>query len=329
MLITVVIPTYNRRNSLAQCLESLFQQTHPCDDFEINVVLDGCTDGTREYLHATKFPCVSQVIEQSNLGQAAARNRGIKAANGKYVLLLDDDFLCDATLIEQHLKWHSTAGFAVVGPILRDLGDRSLPAIAVDREIRRFYEQHSAGHQPSAWLPPNSSLERQVLLDCGGYDEEFSSAREDTELGLRLADRGMNFQYAPKAVVHQRYTKSAAELIADGALFGRNDVRLLRKRPDYLAFTNLSQIDKGPLWKRLGRRLVSSAPFLFVPLLALPYRIFDQFKNVGTFREAGIRILNLNRYIVWLRAAVKEAGGFNDLRSVIGNARNSARGNSA
>jgi glycosyltransferase involved in cell wall biosynthesis len=329
MLITVVIPTYNRRNSLAQCLESLFQQTHPYDDFEINVVLDGCTDGTRDYLRETRFPCASQVIEQPKSGQAAARNRGIRAAHGKYVLLLDDDFICDAALIEEHLKWHSTAGVVVVGPILRDLGDQSLPAIAVDREIRRFYEQHSAGHQPAAWLPPNSSLERQVLLDCGGYDEEFSSAREDTELGMRLADRGLIFQYAPKAVVHQRYTKSAAALIADGALFGRNDVRLLRKRPDYLAFTNLSQIDKGPAWKRLGRRFVVEAPFLFVPLLALPYRVFDQFKNVGTLREAGIRILNLNRYIVWLRAAVKEAGGFNNLRSIIGHACNSERGNSA
>jgi GT2 family glycosyltransferase len=232
-------------------------------------------------------------------------------------------------LIDEHLKLHSVAGLVVVGPILRDLGDRSLPAIAVDREIRGFYEQLSAGHRPAAWLPPNSSLERQVLLDCGGYDEEFSKAREDTELGMRLADRGMRFQYAPKAVVHQRYTKSAADLVADGAWFGRNDVRLLRKRADYLPFSNLSQIHQGPAWKQFGRRLLSASPFSLELLFALAYRLFEQFKQIGTLREAGIRVLNLSRYSVWLRAAVKEAGDWNNLRSLIEAARRSVRGSTA
>jgi len=329
MLITIVIPTYNRRNSLAHCLESLFQQTHPLDDFEINVVLDGCTDGTLEYLGDLKFPCAYQVIDRPNLGQASARNAGISAARGRYILLLDDDFICDASLIDEHLRWHSVPGLVVVGPILRDLGDCSLPAIAVDREIRGFYEQLSAGHRPAAWLPPNSSLERQVLLDCGGYDEEFSKAREDTELGMRLADRGMRFQYAPDAVVHQRYTKSAGDLVADGAWFGRNDVRLLRKRADYLPFSNLSQIDRGPAWKRLGRRLLGGAPCSLEPLFALPYRLLEQLKQIGFPREAGICVLNLNRYSVWLRAAVKEAGGWNNLRSLIEAVRKSQRGSTA
>jgi len=255
MLITVVIPTYNRRASLANCLESLFQQTYGCDQFEIIVVIDGSTDGTLDYLQGLRFPCASQILQQENRGQAAARNVGIRAANGKYILLLDDDFICDSRLVEEHLKTHTAPGLVVVGPILRDAADTSLPAIAVDREIRPFYEQHSSGNRPEGWLPPNSSLERDLLLACGAYDEHLGSAREDTDLGLRLADLGVQFQYAAEASVHQRYSKSAAELVRDAETFGRNDVILLRKRPDYLRFSNLSQIYVGPAWKRLRQLL--------------------------------------------------------------------------
>jgi GT2 family glycosyltransferase len=320
MLITVVIPTYNRRQSLAHCLESLFQQTCRYDEVEIIVVLDGSSDGSFDHLQQLEFPCANQVIEQPNRGQASARNAGIRLAKGKYILLLDDDFVCDAALIEEHLQWHSSPGIVVVGPILHDHSDFHLPAIAIDREIRPFYENHRS--QPSAWLPPNSSLEREILLACGGYNEEFATAREDTELGMRLADRGIRFQFAPKAVVHHRHEKSANALVTDAELFGKNDVRLLRKRADYVAFCNLSRIDQGPGWKRAARRLVSGAPFSIEPLFASAYVVFDALKNRTAMRETGIRMLNLRRYITWLRAAVSEAGGWNRLTSLVQNARN-------
>lgn len=321
MVITVVIPTYNRRESLAHCLESLFQQTYPHDQLEINVVVDGSTDATLDYLKQLKFPCSHQVLEQSNRGQASARNAGIRAAHGKYILLLDDDFVCDTRLVEEHVSAHSGSNLAVVGPILHDFTDQSLPAIAIDREIRPFYESHRDGKQPPAWLPPNSSLERELLLSCGGYDEQFGSAREDTELGLRLADRGVQFKYLPSAVVHQRYQKSATDLVREAALFGRNDVRLLDRRPDYLAFSNLSRIDEGAAWKRAARWVLNTAPFSLELLFAVIYKILESLQQ----RESAIRVLNLRRYITWLRSASREAGGWRGLMDRVETARRSSR----
>ena len=325
MVITVVIPTYNRRESLAHCLESLFQQTYPHDQFEINVVVDGSTDTTLDYLKQLTFPCSHQVLEQSNQGQASARNTGIRAAHGKYVLLLDDDFVCDSKLIEEHVDAHTASNLAVVGPILHDLSDGSLPAIAVDREIRPFYERQREGLQSAAWFPPNSSLERELLLACGGYDERFGSAREDTELGLRLADRGVAFKYVPGAVVRQRYQKSSDDLVREAALFGRNDVRLLNKRSDYLPFSNLSRIDEGSAWKRVTRWLLSAAPFSAEPLFAILYKVLE----LSERRETAVRVLNMRRYITWLRAAVREANGWRSLKNQIEAARRTSRGQAA
>ena len=326
MLISIVIPTYNRRESVVHCVESLCNQTLSPGLFEIIVVIDGSNDGSIESLKDLKLPCASQYIEQKNLGQAAARNAGIKVAKGKYVLLLDDDFLCEPRLLEEHLVKHTSEDLVVSGPILRDRHDHSLPALAIDREIRPFYDGLGAGLHPLTWLPPNSSLSRAVLVSVGGYDETFSSAREDTELGLRLADRGMLITYSPNAIVRQRYRKPPSSLVLGAELFGRNDVRLLRMRPAYVRYCNLSQLDRGPWWKRGIRTMVAICSISPEPILAVAYWFVEKAKEVGILRETGIRLLNLRRYVVWLRGAVHQAGSYSSLLALVEDARIRTRG---
>ncbi len=325
MLVSVVIPSYNRRESLGHCLESLFRQSFPKEEVEIVVVLDGSKDGSRELLESLSFPCAHKIFEQQNLGQAAARNRGISASIGRYVLLLDDDFVCDERLIQVHMESHTRPGIVVFGPILHDTKRPSIPSVAVDREIRPFYERH--GSTPAfPWLPPNSSMERNLILSCGGYDESFTKAREDTEIGMRLLDLGVQFELAPAATVRQRYEKSAAMIVAESEAFGTNDVRLLRKRPDYVSSSNLSRLNEGAWWKRLARRLVARMPFSGQAVLAIPYSLCVTMQKSPTFLNLGVRLLNLRRYIVWIRAAVKEAGGWNRLLLMIEHSKSEAAG---
>jgi len=86
-LFSVIIPTYNRRELLRQALASVLAQTFT--DYEIIVVDDGSTDGTREWL-ATVSDQV-RVLIQENRGPGAARNLGIQNAVGEYVTFLDSD----------------------------------------------------------------------------------------------------------------------------------------------------------------------------------------------------------------------------------------------
>lgn len=316
MLITVVIPTYNRRALLAQCLSSLFFQARSAHDYEVVVVSDGATDDTSDYLRALKFPCASQIIQQENRGQAAARNAGIRAAHGQYVLLLDDDLICDSNLIQVHLDAHDGSACVVIGPISHDYADVRIPALAIDREIRPFYERLEAGIPQTPWLPPNSSASRDLLLRLGGYDEAFTSAREDTDFGIRLARAGIEFRYAPQAVVRQHYDKAAWQLISGAALFGKHDVMLARKFPEYATQSNLSRLTSGGRMKKALRRLVATLPFSPERLLYPFYVVCALLSKIPILREAAIRLLNLRRYIVWVRAAVREAGGWTSLVSL-------------
>jgi glycosyltransferase involved in cell wall biosynthesis len=89
-LVSVVIPTFNRRHLILRAIESVVRQTYP--RVEVIVVDDASTDGTVEFLESRRFKRPFRVIRlEQNSGPSAARNKGIAHASGKYVALLDSD----------------------------------------------------------------------------------------------------------------------------------------------------------------------------------------------------------------------------------------------
>src|SRR5689334_6850738 len=90
-LVSVVIPAFNRAFILPEALDSVLAQTWK--DFEVLVVDDGSTDNTEEVLEPYVARHGVRFLRQANQGPAAARNRGIEAARGKYVAFLDSDDL--------------------------------------------------------------------------------------------------------------------------------------------------------------------------------------------------------------------------------------------
>ena len=83
---SVIIPTYNRNNTLKRAVKSVLKQTHK--DFELIIVDDGSTDETKDYLSELKIKFSTKkliVISQNNKGVSAARNEGIKQSTGQWI----------------------------------------------------------------------------------------------------------------------------------------------------------------------------------------------------------------------------------------------------
>jgi glycosyltransferase involved in cell wall biosynthesis len=100
-LVSVIIPYYNRADTIDDTLESLLHQTF--HGFETIVVDDGSSEqaSVNKLKQISKeFPSV-KVLSQANLGVAEARNTGVKAAKGKYIICLDSDDVLDPTFIEK------------------------------------------------------------------------------------------------------------------------------------------------------------------------------------------------------------------------------------
>ena len=98
--VSVIIPIYNMERYLKQCLDSITSQT--LEDIEIICVNDGSTDYTQNILYENAWKDKRiKVIEQSNQGVSAARNRGLKEAVGEFVSFIDpDDWLADNKVLE-------------------------------------------------------------------------------------------------------------------------------------------------------------------------------------------------------------------------------------
>lgn len=101
MKFSVIVPVYNVADYLPACVDSLLAQR--CDDWELILVDDGSTDGKCPALCdrlAAEHPGLIRVIHQPNGGLGAARNRGIEAARGDYLLFVDSDDTLEPQTLE-------------------------------------------------------------------------------------------------------------------------------------------------------------------------------------------------------------------------------------
>ncbi len=306
MDISVIVPTFNRQQIVARTLATLFAQTFPSANYEIIVVVDGSTDGTAGALNALRPACRFRVIEQENRGLAGARNTGYRAAEADLVLFLDDDMLCDPGLVAAHVAAHKVRGRVVAFGALFLSADspQSLAAECFNREIGAFYLAQKRNPE-TAWqvtncVFSNSSLPRALLEEFGGFDESFRM-REDLELGTRLFAAGVRPHYISKAIAHQYYGKTSADLIRDAEAFAVADVMLARKHPEAQIQGHLNWLEKEPRWKQTMRRFAASSPAFEVCILAPLCSLGQMFFRVSALRNIGVRALQMRRRIHWLR----------------------------
>jgi GT2 family glycosyltransferase len=310
MDISVVVPTFNRREIVTRTLATLFAQSFPATAYEVIVVVDGSTDGTADALRTLRPACRFRVIEQENRGLAGARNTGYRAAETGLVLFLDDDMLCDPGLIAAHVAAHKTCG-RIVGFGAIFLSADSPPSLAAEcfnREIGAFYLERKlapeAPWQVDECVFSNSSLPRDLLDDAGGFDETFRM-REDLELGIRLLSTGVRPQYIAGAVAYQFYEKTAADLIRDAEAFAAADVLLARKHPGALIRGQLNWLARQPRWKQNLRRIAALSPSTADLFLGPICGMGNAFFRVSFFRNMGVRALQIRRMVHWFHKALE------------------------
>lgn len=136
--LSIVVPTYNRAESLRRCLRSLFEALPP--PYEVIVVDDASDDGT-ELMLRTQFSQVRYIRHNKRELPAKSVNDGILAAQGQYVLIVDDDNVVDSRITEAVIHaFQSDRSIAVVGTIsyyLHDPDTIMYAAVRLSRLSRR------------------------------------------------------------------------------------------------------------------------------------------------------------------------------------------------
>lgn len=185
-LVSVIIPTYNRRRYLAEALESVWSQTYR--QVEVIVVDDGSTDGTGAWLETYAHRERLRYLYQPNQGVSAARNQGIRLARGKYLAFLDSDDLFEPYKLEKqvaYLEEHPGTGLVHSHYLKFDdsgahlgLRDTSFFTGRVYPEMLLYWSVLIA--VPCVMAPA------AVLHEVGGFDETLRWG-EDLDLWRRIA----------------------------------------------------------------------------------------------------------------------------------------------
>lgn len=191
-MITVVIPLYNKENTIVTALESVLAQTY--QDFEVVVVDDGSTDGGAAIVEQYADPRI-RLIRQANAGVSAARNNGIAEARGEYVAFLDADdewmpeFLEEIVALQQEFpdcRAQATNyifnSYGVKSPTIL----RKIPFEGEHGVLTNYFEVASHSHPPVCSICV--CIERALLLKIGGFPLGIKSG-EDLLTWARIAVR--------------------------------------------------------------------------------------------------------------------------------------------
>ena len=256
--ISVIIPTFDRSEALHQCLQALVLQEDVAVEWEIIVVDDGSSDNTAEIVQrvSAESPVPIRYVHQSNRGPAAARNRGIRKAEGRFILMTDSDVHAEADLVHQHLLAHADHPDPSVGVLglLRWSPNLEITPFMVWWEHIRFrFDRLLHNVEPinhTYFYTCNVSVKRQFLLDHGLFNEDFpSAAYEDTELAYRLKDFGFRLVFAPDALAYHDHPTDFAHACQQMTAIGKSSTR-------YQRIAGHSGLPRWWLW--LGKTFLTS-----------------------------------------------------------------------
>jgi GT2 family glycosyltransferase len=296
--LTIVVLTYNRRELLRGCLESLFAQEDPVIPLHFIVVDDGSTDGTGEMVR--ELTCSRpqwQYIRQAHRGIAAARNTGISSSGSTWIAIVADDYLLPADYaqaIAAFFKDHPQAWvlrFKVV-PSGHGFLNTALQAYQEASVIRRLAPPGSGRNHAGLWhraraaetMTVDHGLEAagaaafcsDVFRQIGNFDESFIRG-EDTEFTRRLRAAGIAVHYSPHVHIRHRIDPSLRSALKNAFISGNASWRLhagQASRPASIARIILLALRSGPaaLYWSCWRSWVTGWPvrfFFYWPVLLL------------------------------------------------------------
>ncbi len=183
--ISVVIPLYNKEQSIIITLQSVLNQT--CKDFELIIVNDGSTDNSakvvKDYIDNVQTTINICLINKDNGGVSSARNCGIKQATGEYIAFLDGDDLWADTYIEELSKLiNDFPGFSIYGIRCVEINDDDIPVIPQTDFFRGCVNW---SYQYMCYSGSSTCVRREDAFIVGLFDERLTYG-EDKDLWFRL-----------------------------------------------------------------------------------------------------------------------------------------------
>ena len=273
-LISVILGTYNQKTILEKVLPEYEKQTLAKTEFEIIVVDSESTDGASDWLLSYTPKFQFKALIKPNQGKAAARNRGVKEARGKWILITDADMIPHPELIQKHLDFQQSLTYpACAEGLTFNMHQLQWPTDSAN--LMPLIGSNPKTRTRMGWfyfLTGNLSFLKSLFESYQGFDESFQGyGWEDLELGYRLKKAGVPLYYLREAINYHYHVVPKDEEIRRNIDKGLSAKLLLAKHPELQWFLGLNPLSRfifpkiqegGAFYSWMQKNYRSSSPFL-------------------------------------------------------------------
>ncbi|MGA2775334.1 MAG: glycosyltransferase, partial [Candidatus Omnitrophota bacterium] len=211
--VSVIIPSYNGKHFLKECLSSLYELRYPSKSLDIKVVDNVSTDGTAQYVHRN-FRKV-QVLRNDENNFCKANNLGIKNSRGELVAFLNNDTQVEKDWLKALVE--SIEGSEQIGCVgskvlfpdgrIQSAGHYEFPNFRWgDRGLHEpDIGQYETAEEVNSLSGSSVLFRRRCLDDVGYFDEDFIMYLEDVDIFLRCRKKNWKLLYVPASIVHHSF----------------------------------------------------------------------------------------------------------------------------
>ena len=274
--VSVIIPTYNRKNELEQLLAALARQTLPPGSFEVIVVDDGSVDGTRDGLneHLRGFDFPFSWFAREHGGPGAARNLGMEKAAGDIFVFIDTDCIPQPDWLEQLIKPFASGKVGAAGgreiinecdPLLMRCFHYLMTAPLTTGGMRGKEGKRLARFYPRTF---NMAISRKAYEATGGFRSMYHA--EDIELSFRIRQAGFDLLYEGRAQVYHRRRSTVVQYAKQLFNMGKARVTLARLHRGSLEPLHImpALLVVVSLFLALLPAWLNAAPYVLLPCLS-------------------------------------------------------------
>lgn len=228
MELSIIIPSFNTKELLKQCLRSIYNLQFTINNYEIIVVDNGSTDNSVEYLKKiSDGEKIQAILLDQNWGFAGAVNRGIKKARGRFLLLLNSDTQVQKETLKKAIEFAQKHPQAIIGLQLVNLDGSIQPSVyrfpSIEGAIKEFwlgkkdsYQKYYPKSQKAIKVDAITGaamlIPKKVIKKIGLFDEKYFFYFEDLDYCRRAKKMGIEVYYLPSARVFHYHGATGKEM---------------------------------------------------------------------------------------------------------------------
>lgn len=210
-LASIIIVTYNHRKYLESCIDSLLNQDYP---YEI-ILVDNCSQDRTSQFIKEKYPGITFIQSEKNIGYGAGNNLGTKHAKGEYLVFLNPDTIVDNGWLRELIKPFTSNKKMITTPKILTYDGSVINTCGTINHFTgltftRGYTANPSYYQKQEYVSGFSgccfAIKKEDFISLRGFDENFFCYNEDSELSWRALKKGYKILFVPSSTLRHDYT---------------------------------------------------------------------------------------------------------------------------